>query len=400
MDSTFSAEGAIRSNRPRTFPDVGPDWVFPQYQGFGLANLPATIASVLGAELPGACPSLHEKLSRTWADGVENVVLILFDGLGYRQLQRAVNSDPGLFLSTLIERHGVHPITSVFPSTTSAALMTLWSGYAPAAHGNLAYAVFLREFSTPASLLHFTPISSFSRDALSGWGLEPKTFVPVPGLAQQLAAQGIRTRVVTDGALADSIFSKVLYRGVETIDRTTGVADLWFGLARALFGARDERKFVFVYCPFLDAVTHKRGPGDRTWVLELDAHCRMLKIVLSGLSAEHKRNTLLLITGDHGAVPSSPGDAVSFQDHAALLNGLLFPPLGEDRVALLHVRHDSFATVEDYIKGTLANDFVTLNRQRILDSGLLGPGPIRPETASRLGDLNGTSWPRTLIRGK
>ena len=53
--------------RARTLPGLEAlssqsEYVAPHYEGLGIANLPATIAALLGAELPGACPPLEREL--------------------------------------------------------------------------------------------------------------------------------------------------------------------------------------------------------------------------------------------------------------------------------------------------------------------------------------------------
>jgi hypothetical protein len=70
-----------------------------------------------------------------------------------------------------------------------------------------------------------------------------------------------------------------------------------------------------------------------------------------------------------------------------LHEGLSLPPLGETRVPFLHVRGDALDEVRAYMRGPLGDAFVTLDREVVLSSGLLGPGPLYKETPHRLGDL-------------
>jgi hypothetical protein len=46
---------------------------------------------------------------------------------------------------------------------------------------------------------------------------------------------------------------------------------------------------------------------------------------------------------------------------------------------------------------TLGNSFVTLNRNQVLNSGLLGPGQMYEETEHRLGDLVGLARGRHFL---
>ena len=189
--------------------------MLPHYQGLGIANLPATIAALLGAELPGACPPLERELWAGWQDGLKRVVLVVLDALGYLQLQAAMAQNPDLIFHRLAEAGRLMPITSTFPSTTNTVLTTLWTGYSPAAHGVLAYELYLRELGVAASALFFWPIHYRQRDALADWGLEAEEFVPVPGLAKRLANQGIDTYGLISKAYGDSFLSRMHRRGVK-----------------------------------------------------------------------------------------------------------------------------------------------------------------------------------------
>jgi len=72
---------------------------------------------------------------------------------------------------------------------------------------------------------------------------------------------------------------------------------------------------------------------------------------------------------------------------------LLIPPMGESRVPFLYPHPDQREALRAYLSGELSDAFVTLERDIVLESGLLGPGPVYRETPYRLGDL------MTLARG-
>ena len=67
----------------------------------------------------------------------------------------------------------------------------------------------------------------------------------------------------------------------------------------------------------------------------------------------------------------------------------MFPPVGETRVPFLYARGDRLDFIKTYMQERLSNSFVTLTREQVLQSGLLGPGPMYVETPHRLGDVIG-----------
>ena len=148
---TAEIEKALLTRRLPLPTLAGDGWVAPAYQDFSIANLPATIAALLGIDLPGALPALPSNAWRDWSAGLQRVVLVIVDGLGYRLLQGRWAAGDAQQLVNLASAGRLLPLTSVFPSTTDAAMMSLQTGTAPATHGWLAWEMYLREVGMAAN---------------------------------------------------------------------------------------------------------------------------------------------------------------------------------------------------------------------------------------------------------
>jgi hypothetical protein len=369
------------------------EYVMPHYQGLGVANLPATVAALLGAELPGTCPPLRRDLWDDWGEGLERVILVVIDALGYRQLLAAMAADESLVFHALAEVGRLAPITSVFPSTTNTVLTTLWTGTSPAAHGVLAFELVLRELGVAASTLFFWPVHHRQRDELEEWGLEADQFCPAPGLAKRLSAQGIDVYSLISKAYARSFLSRVHRRGVrETIGYVSG-ADMWLQLERlCATPARGNKRFLSAYWDTMDGITHRWGPDDESWRLELRGLSHMLRhAFLDRLTPAQRAGTLLLITADHGGVQTPPKAAIRFEKHPGLRDTLTLPPVGESRVPFFYTRPSTLERAQAYLQEHLSGAFRLLTRELVLESGLLGPGDLAAETPFRLGDLVGVA---------
>jgi hypothetical protein len=365
-----------------------PEYVMPHYEGLGIANLPATIAALLDAELPGACPPLERGLWADWRDGLQRIILVVVDALGYLQLQAAMSGSRPLVFQRLAEVGRLVPITSTFPSTTNTVLTTLWTGYSPATHGVLAFELYLRELGVAASALFFWPVRYRKRDILTEWGLEADTFVPVPGLAKQLSVQGIDSYALISKAYASSFLSKIHRRGTREVIGFAAAADMWLELPRLIERQKGKKLFVTAYWDTMDGITHRCGPDDDAWSLELAGISSMMELAfLNRLTPAQRRGTLLLITADHGGVQTPPREAVQLGDHPILRDALILPPVGESRVPFLYTRPDTISRAQAYIQENLADAFATLTRNQVLSSGLLGRGEVDGETPYRLGDL-------------
>ena len=90
-------------------------------------------------------------------------------------------------------------------------------------------------------------------------------------------------------------------------------------------------------------------------------------------------------------------------DHPTLRDTLSLPPLGESRTPFWYTRGGALDEARSYLDERLGGSFVTLTREQVLESGLLGPGPAYAETPHRLGDLvslaRGQSFLATSKRG-
>ena len=116
------------------------EFIFPDYRSGSVANIPATVAALFDAPfegLPEIKPSLWEPLK----GDVRRVVVILLDALGLNLFDQYQDA-----FEWYVERAAtVGRITSVFPSTTVAALSSLWTGVVPIKHGLVGLRLFFPE---------------------------------------------------------------------------------------------------------------------------------------------------------------------------------------------------------------------------------------------------------------
>lgn len=373
--------------------DAGAPLILPRYDGLSIGNLPATIAGCFGVTPPpGVLPPLRADVLNGLGAGVQRIVLVLVDGLGWLRLQALLAEKTTLALARLAQNGRLVPLTSLFPSTTNNVLTTLWTGAPPARHGLIAFNLYLREFGMAVEAVSFAPyFRSFSGD-LDRWGLIDEHFVPVPALAQWLAAGGVATEVVIADKLVGSGLSRLNFRGVRRVYGHATASDFWLGLRRALERGRGERLLVYGYWSALDSLAHRFGPWDDTSHAELGALDAMLEsIFLRGLSREARAGTLLLVTADHGQVTTPFEQALILEHHPDLRDALLLPPLGESRTPFLYARAGKARWVREVMQTQFAERFALYSRSEVVQQGLLGPGPLHPEVPFRLGDWIGIS---------
>lgn len=374
----------------RQIPDLLPTdegWVLPHYGGLSIANLPSTIAALLGSDLPGALPTLPQELWDEWRPGLRRVVLVIIDALGYRLLQRMWAAGEGQAFSDLAEAGRLVPLTSIFPSTTDAALVSLSTGRPPAEHGWLAYTMYLRELGVAANAILLSPVWTRTTDELVRWGLDPETLLPVPGLAEHLMAEGIRTAAVYYAGFQRSGFSAMLYRGVSEQRGHLLGSDLWVHLRHLLAETRGSQAFITAYWSGLDTVAHAYGPNTDMCEAEFDAVSHLLsRQFLASLLTADRQGTLLLIAADHGQIDVPPAQILTADRDPDLSQHLMVPIVGESRAAFVYPRPGQARAVRDYLAASFADWFVVRDSVEVLESGLMGK-PIADETYARAGEL-------------
>src|SRR5205807_7364029 len=170
-----------------------------------------------GIELPALDPTiLPAQLTR----GVNTVVLLLADGLGHLQLQREIAAGNAPNLGELIQRAAegdpqvaYNPITSVFPTTTVAALGSVNSGVAPTGHGLLGYTIYLPEFDMVAEMIRWGPLNRRVSFSDPEFGQTPESFFWADTMYARLQAAGVkRTFAVNPVGFSGTALTRMLHQ--------------------------------------------------------------------------------------------------------------------------------------------------------------------------------------------
>lgn len=375
------------TRRLQAFPE---SFVWPRYDGRCVGNLAATVGALLQAEVPGALPPLAPDILGGLTDGVKRVMLLVMDAMGWLQLQHVMALDDSLVFHDLANRGTLVPLTTTFLSTTNSVLSAIWTGHPPAQHGLLAYNLYLREWMMAVEAIGFSsPFEPFT-NTLMRWGYDPETFLPVPSLGQVLSGQGVKTVAVTLGKYTETPLSRMHFRGAAEVRGHSYASDLWVTLRQALAANRKERLLVGGYWPAVDTLAHKHGPQDETGEMEIRAISMLMgELFLKRLDPADRDGTLLLITADHGQIKTPKSAVAVYTEHPRLKELLWIAPMGESRVPFFYVRNGAYDEAMAYLQDTFGEQFWFASREQVLESGLLGPGPLYEEVPFRLGDIIG-----------
>lgn len=121
----------------------------PAYEDSSIAEVGPTILKLFG--VPTNRITLSQEITSTFKPN--NIIFFLVDGLGYEMFTQYSEDLP--FFRKLTENGEVYPLTSVFPSTTSAALTAFHTGLTPQEHGLPEWNVYFEEFDSIIETLPF-----------------------------------------------------------------------------------------------------------------------------------------------------------------------------------------------------------------------------------------------------
>lgn len=168
----------------------------------------------------------------------ENVVVILFDGLGSRILDRVLKED------SFLRKHKYKEITTVFPATTTAATTSLLTGLNPIEHGYLGWNVYISPINKIITLYLNTEKGKDKTD---------EDFLK------------IKNKYYTFKSIPKQIEEKGLGKGIELFPFQKKI---YHGLDDMLEKIKEEtektgKKYIYAYDDEPDHTMHEYGPDSK-----------------------------------------------------------------------------------------------------------------------------------------
>lgn len=356
-----------------------PDAVLPDYNGGSNANLVASIQAAFGVPHARIGPELLPAVRPELLDPAELadarvIVLLVLDGLGRLALDKALATGRVHALGT--SRHSA-TLTSIFPSTTAAALTSLQTGTPAGVHGMAAYTLYLAAQQCVVNMITWRPAGGGEPAAPLP---EARSFLYGASLYRQLQRHGVESTHVSRNVFAGSALTEAQAAGVPFAGHRT-LAEL-MKLIR-IQSAKPGRRFVFAYWDGFDALSHAYGSESDAVDLELRLIDQALGEGLLAPLAREADDVALLITADHGHIPIPMEQRVDLARMPDLVGRWQRRPSGEPRSLGLALRdNDERARLAELVGAS----GVVLTTQEAIAAGLFGRGALHPELLARVGD--------------
>lgn len=331
----------------------------PPYAGRSLAAVLTSAAAALGAG--GFSNALQLPRARRAA-------VVMVDGLGKAVLKRYGGHAP--YLRSVLQADSA-TLQSAFPTTTAASLSSLGTGLEPGRHGLVGYDVLDPERDTVIN-------------QLGGWDpqTDPLRWQPEPTVFERLAGTGVEPVTVSLPAFEDSALTRASLRGARFIGARTLHAR--FQRAREQLHDASAPVLVYLYLNELDKAGHRHGTGSREWLHaleEIDGAARRL-------SRSVPKDTVLMLTGDHGMVDVPESGRIDYSAMPALVDGIEHTA-GEPRFVQLHFAPDAGPGVRERTLAAWGAAFGEhawiLTRDRALEAGWFGTTGDR--VRARIGEV-------------
>lgn len=283
----------------------------------------------------------------------ENIIVMLFDGMGYYSIQNHLDEND------FLKKHLVKPVSSVFPPTTVAATTTIESGYSPIEHSWLGWDLYFKEIGENVSVFRNTLQRNGEKAA--DYYVAGK-FAPHDNIFNRIENANKKVKVYYV-----SPFSK--YK-IDTLD---DVGDMVLKLAK-----KKGRKYIYTYWAEPDHTMHIYGVNSKEAKSEIFKINNFVENLCSKLN-----NSVVVVTADHGLIDSK---SVYLENYPNLWNMLKIPPSIEPRALSLFVKDGMAEVFKTEFENTFKDKFILLTKQEIYDRHMFGYGKPHSKADDFIGD--------------
>lgn len=286
----------------------------------------------------------------------ENIVLMLFDGMGVSTLNKHLKS------TDFLMQHFVDTISSVCPSTTACAIPTVESGKAPIEHSWLGWDMYFKEYD--ANITVFKNTYQDSNEEIKDCNVARK-YIGYHNIFD-------RIKEITNGRVKTHDISKYS----DTDESAYSCEEM---LERVVQISKDPSEdFIYTYVEEPDAVMHALGT-DHEYVKENVKYINSLVCEISGML----KDSLIIVIADHGLIDTQ---TIYMEDYPKLQDMLERRPSIETRALNFYVKDEYKEIFRTEFNKVFEKDFLLLSKDEVYDKKLFGTGEKNPKIDEFVGD--------------
>jgi len=240
----------------------------------------------------------------------------------------------------------------------------------------------------------FQRLSSKHQKGLADEGFDPSIMLlKNQTIHNTLKGKGVDTFTHIHASNASNACSKLIFQG-SSIVPAKNAYDSIVKLRKNLQKNRGKSAYFFVHLDTLDTVSHDYGPESFEYYAELTLLTRLLyRELVQKTDAETAKETLLLVSADHGGVAVNPNETTYLNLLPKLLNFKVgknrkpILPLGSYREIFLHVKERKLEETKQWFTQKIGHKAKIIETKEAAEKGLFGLGVAGREMLERTGNL-------------
>lgn len=295
----------------------------------------------------------------------KNVVVILYDGMGSRIIDRQLNKED-FFINNKYKE-----ITTVFPATTTAATTSIRTGLNPIEHGWLGWNIYIDKIDETITL-----------------------FMNEKKEDKKISNSFIKEKenLLVTKTIASEINQKEKYKAFELFpfgdNHYNNIDDMMNIIEKEC--KKEEKKYIYAYDDEPDHTMHELGP-DNDKVKEL---IKIRNKKIEELSKKLK-DTLLIIIADHGHTLI---DNIFLKDYPKLMEMLERTTSIEQRATSFKVKKGKKEKFQKEFNKLFGKYYKLYNKEEIINSKIFGDGKESKIFKNAIGDFIAIAYTeKTLV---
>ena len=300
---------------------------------------------------------------------------MILDGMGEHILTPI--SPKGYF-----KKNEIECVTSVYPSTTTAALTTYYSGKSPYETGWIAWSQYFKEYGRTLDMLKHR--ESYKGEDIKGAKIDVfKEIVNYTPIFEQIEKASPNVKAYE---LEPTYTEKRAKRSI----RADNIDEIIENIE--MLCENPGEKFILAYCDNPDGLLHKFGTDS----IEVSDYIKETEQKIEKMCENLEEDTIVIISADHGH--KNIEKAYTMLDYPEIQECLILPPSLESRTIAFWVKEDMKTQFEERFKNAFGEEFLLMTKEEFLQKNLLGFGKKHPKIDDFIGNYIALSTSSSIIR--
>ena len=349
------------------------DIVLPNYENCILG----TITSILKHYKVEPKHKSSEKIDKILKEKkYRNVIFLVLDGLGEHILNR-VSKDGYL------NKNKIDCVTSVYPSTTTAALTTYYSGCPPYETGWIAWSQYFKEYGRALDM--FSHNESYMREPLK------KPLIDVFKTIVNYKSVYYKIEEASPDVKAYEIQPDYAERRAKRSIKANDIDELIMNIKDLC--TMPDKKFILAYSDNPDGLMHKYGTDSE----EVKQFIKETEKKIQEMAEAFDEDTLLIISADHGH--KNIEKSYTLLDYPEIQECLILPAYLESRVLTFWVKDNMKEIFVERFNKIFKEEFWLMTKEEFLNKyHFLGFGDKHNKIDDFIGDYMALSVAGSMIR--